>query len=394
MKYFLLSLVFLFGGLSSLAAEFLVDVTPLSGTPIRGELIACDSETVSLRVEGQPVAVPLKETLQIEAVPEDAKIAPKSTGFEVQFTDGTQIKVTELEVAGKSFRLHAESWGELSGPSNRVRTVRFVAGDASMTEKWNRLLERESSKDLLVIQKENVLDFVDGIVGGIDDESVLFLIDGDEIAVSREKVFGIIYHRDPPADVPPQGEILHAGGDRIALTKFELRDGKFQAETPIGLTIAGTFAGVRLVDFRPGRLVYLSEMKPRTEDYTPFFDVVWKIRNNQNFDGGAIRVGGKSYERGLCIHSRTLLSYRLAGEFRQFQAVMGIDELVGQKGHVRVTIKADARVLFEGDVSGGADPLPLDYDVAGVRDLEILVDFGEDLDIADHLALADARLIK
>ncbi|HSG70030.1 MAG TPA: NPCBM/NEW2 domain-containing protein, partial [Planctomycetaceae bacterium] len=164
--------------------------------------------------------------------------------------------------------------------------------------------------------------------------------------------------------------------------------------TPIGLKISGAFAGVRLVDFRPGRLVYLSEMKPRSEDYTPFFDVVWKIRNNQNFDGGAIRVGGKSYERGLCIHSRTLLSYRLAGEFRQFQAVMGIDELVGQKGHVRVTIKADARVLFEGDVSGGADPLPLDYDVAGVRDLEILVDFGEDLDIADHLALADARLIK
>jgi hypothetical protein len=394
MKYFFLPVLILFGGLTPLSAEPLFDISPLTGTPLRGELVACDSETVLFRVDEKTVSIPLQETLKIEVVPENAKIVPKPKGFSVLLTDGTRVSATELAVTGNSFLLKAEFWGELSGPSNRVRTVRFVEGDSSMTEKWNRLLERDSSKDLLVIRKEDSIDFVDGIVGAINEKSVLFLLDGEEIPVSREKVFGVIYHRGAPSDVPPQGEIIHAGGDRIAMTKFDFRDGKFQASTPIGLTISGSLEGVRLVDFRPGRLDYLSEMKPRTEEYTPFFDVVWKVRNNKNFDGGAIRVGGRTYERGLCIHSRTLLSYRLAGEYRRFQAVMGIDELVGQKGHVRVTIKADDRVLFEGEVSGGTDPLPLDYDVAGVRDLEILVDFGEDLDIADHLALADARLVK
>ena len=43
----------------------------------------------------------------------------------------------------------------------------------------------------------------------------------------------------------------------------------------------------------------------------------------------------------------------------------------------------------------GSEPAkPLDLDVSGVRRLTILVDFGENLDTADHLDLAEARLVK
>jgi hypothetical protein len=49
---------------------------------------------------------------------------------------------------------------------------------------------------------------------------------------------------------------------------------------------------------------------------------------------------------------------------------------------------------LESDVRGSDPPQNLDLDVAGVRDLEILVDFGGDLDIADHLDLADAKVVK
>jgi len=51
-------------------------------------------------------------------------------------------------------------------------------------------------------------------------------------------------------------------------------------------------------------------------------------------------------------------------------------------------------VLFEADVRGVDKPQILDLDVQDARDLEILVDFGRDLDIGDHLDLGDAKLIR
>ena len=73
---------------------------------------------------------------------------------------------------------------------------------------------------------------------------------------------------------------------------------------------------------------------------------------------------------------------------------MGIDQAVAPLGNVHVVISGDGKTLLESDVRGSDQPQNLDLDVAGVRDLEILVDFGGDLDIADHLDLADAKVIK
>jgi hypothetical protein len=84
----------------------------------------------------------------------------------------------------------------------------------------------------------------------------------------------------------------------------------------------------------------------------------------------------------------------MAGEYRRFQAVMGIEQLVGKNGNVHVVIRADNDVLYEGDVDGKDVPIPLDFEVSGKRDLEILVDFGAGTAIYDHLALAGARLVK
>ena len=123
---------------------------------------------------------------------------------------------------------------------------------------------------------------------------------------------------------------------------------------------------------------------------TPFFDITWKYRRDKNLDGNPLQVGGKTYTRGLSIHSKTLLRYSIGSEYRRFQTVMGIDDELARRGlgDVHVVISGDGKPLWEGDVKGTDEPRPLDLDVTGVRDLEILVDFGGDL---VHDLLAEGR---
>ena len=121
---------------------------------------------------------------------------------------------------------------------------------------------------------------------------------------------------------------------------------------------------------------------------------LYQPRRDRSFDGGKLLLAGRAYEKGLAIHSRSELVYRLTDDFRRFRAVVGIDDRVREGGNVKLVIAKDGQVLWSKSVDGKQPPLELDLDVAGVRRLSILVDFGEDLDIADHLNLCDARLTK
>jgi hypothetical protein len=51
-------------------------------------------------------------------------------------------------------------------------------------------------------------------------------------------------------------------------------------------------------------------------------------------------------------------------------------------------------VLFDEAIRGADEPRQLDISLAGVRRLQILVDYGEDLDVGDHLNLCEARIVK
>ena len=97
------------------------------------------------------------------------------------------------------------------------------------------------------------------------------------------------------------------------------------------------------------------------------------------------------------------MKYRLGGDYRRFQAAMGIGDEIN-RGNVNVIIKADEKIVFNGSVKVGENstqsarrPSPqfLDIDVTGVVELEIVVDYGSDeIDIGDRLYLANARLVR
>ena len=100
------------------------------------------------------------------------------------------------------------------------------------------------------------------------------------------------------------------------------------------------------------------------------------------------------YEKGIAIHSRTELTYRLAGEYRQLDAIAGLDPLVRKAGRVNVIIRADDNELFRAEIHGNMSPIHLKLDVSGANWLTILVDYGDASDVADRLNLCDARLTK
>jgi hypothetical protein len=384
------------GGAAEPAAPGLqFELTTLSGRRQSGVLTDLTADSASLTSAGKTVQVPLAEVLDVRAVSsKSAQTAVDLRRPELTLTDGSHVFVTGLRVNERGGQVDTANLGPFQLPLSSLASVRFAAIEPQIADAWRELAARELTKDMLVIRKGNVLDHLDGTVGVIDDVGLHFVIDGEDVALKREKIFGVVYARRNADAGKPVCEVTSTGGDFIKVQSAQWSSGRLKAGILGGAQI--TIPGEQIVtlDFSLGKVRYLSQLEPREVKYTPFFDQVWTYYRDRPRDGGMLRLGNKEYARGLWIHSRTLLKYRLNADYRRFQAVMGIDQAVAPLGNVHVVITGDDKVLHQSDVRGTDPPLNLDLDIAGVRELAILVDFGGDLDIADHLDLADAKVIK
>ncbi|MDB5340890.1 MAG: hypothetical protein JWN70_6509, partial [Planctomycetaceae bacterium] len=247
-----------------------------------------------------------------------------------------------------------------------------------------------------VVRKDNKLDFLAGVAGAVDDQVVKFLVDGEEVPVKRERVYGLIYQ--PPAATGKPQSIIELQGDVTLQSKqIVSKDQTYEVILASGVSLTVPAGQVRTIDFSLGKVRQLSQLKPSDVQYVPFWDQVWEYRKDVGPLSSPITLGGVAYAKGLSIHSKTKLTFRLQGEYRLFQTVLGIDDMAddtGALGDVKLTISGDGKPLFESDVKGTDAPRKVDLNVTGVRELQVLVDYGGELDIADWLSLADAKLVK
>lgn len=373
------------------------ELTDLSGKVHSGSLTSLTPSSAVLATETGPVEIPVDQLMKIAIAPKKEDRQEKGNPpVQLIITDHSELTGDRVESDGVKVTIQTKTLGELQIPARKVKSVLYSRLDKNTQKQWNNLLRKKFSDDLLIVKKGEKLDFLPGVVTQYDDKKVMFLYEGNEIPVRLEKIFGIIHPL--PFSPPDQAKckIETTSGDSLFVEQIILENDVFRVQTGPDHYISIPKKEIHLLDFSLGRIVYLSDMPPEGVEYTPYFDTVWEYQRDKTIDGSALKLGNREYSKGLWIHSKTKLTYRLAGDFSRFQALMGIDASVAKSGlgDVQVTISADDQVILDEHVTAFTAPKKLDLDVQGRRFLHILVDFGEGLNIGDRLDLVDARLVK
>ncbi len=387
-----------------------VVATDLQGNRVSGRLVRVDAEAAVVATVAGEKQIPAQQLLDLKW-PSRKKI--ELPAGQVYLLDGSTLTFTSLQTAGRSVSIESPIYGSVALPRNSIRAVRF--GELSTAaEPWKKLLARERTKDVLVLPKKNragELSPTAGVVGGIDAENVRFVLGGDEIPVKLSRVFGVVYARKP---VKPTGAYVVevAARDRLMARSivWDAGTSKMSLTLTDDASVVVGDAYLDRVDSSGGKIRYLDAMTPTDYQFSSVLPdklaaKIFRYRRKQTMDGKPLMLGGKKYERGLWIHSRSVLKYSLAGEYSRFEALAGIDDDIPRrnKTKARLTIKADERVLFDEDIWTTDKPRPLKLDVRNAQVLEILVDFGEkradglpplDASLQDWVDLVDARVLK
>ena len=288
--------------------------------------------------------------------------------------------------------------GQNAIPFGDIRTLVPGAGqlaDDALGETLTLLNELENDRDVLVLKSE---DRMTGVVESIGPAVVAFSARVGSVDVERALIRGVAFSKTLKPYVPREGvlaEIRLVDGS-IVLGEIRVASRRSYAlKSVLGLQWEVDVSDIEEIRFGGGKLTWVSDLAPTNSTVVPFFNRSWPWRANRSVWGNVLTVGGRAYERGIGCHARTELTYELDGKYKLFIADVGIDDETRGAGSALVSVRGDNVTLAKpAEVTGGRAAVRIRVDVSGVRRLTLLVDFGKNQDIGDHVDWLNPRLIR
>jgi mono/diheme cytochrome c family protein len=159
---------------------------------------------------------------------------------------------------------------------------------------------------------------------------------------------------------------------------------------------AATFSAAANVKVNAPTMVYVSDLTPtsQTNGWGPYE----RDRSNGErgaADGRTITLNGVTYAKGLGCHAASDLRFNLNAQYQTFLSDIGLDDEVGANGSVVFQVWVDGvRVYDSGVMRGSTATKQISFNVAGKRELRLVVTSGGDNLNYDHADWANARLVR
>lgn len=358
--------------------------------PIEGVLLGIDgTPTVEIQVGNESRRIACADLLTLEFGRGPA--APEPGAAAITLRSGDLLRGAIEGGSRRAVTIRSSAFGAAECPLAAIARIELPGPQPGQpfqaAEKLDRLLLRNG-------------ETVEGTVESLSATGIKFrsaLLGDIEVGLDRLTAIALATQAaSPPSREGGLVAIASADdGSSVSGQLTGLKAGRLELQAAFGPPLSLRADRLLTLEFRGGRLAYLSDMEPVEAKETPYFDLVWGYRRDRSVDGHPLRLGGQTFRKGLGVHSRCVLTYALGGQYRRFLVTVGIDDEVGERGNVDVSVQVDGVTKFERKALTGRDaPLPVALDVAGAARLTLVVDFGGEFDICDHVSWANARLIR
>ena len=387
--------------LAALASAAEVEILTGDGRTISGSLESLDAQGLTVLVQGAKQTITTEQLAQWKPKTSAAPVSDQRAAW-ITLRDGSELVASAYRVENGRVTAVLVSGATLKLATRSIRQVRFSEQAGPFTQQWNQIVAGDYDGDVIVVRKEDTLDFVAGACGDITDDTVQFQLDGEKVPVKRPKVEGILYFSAAKETYPPPlCTVLLSGGSRVEAAQATFDQQGLKLTSTGGVELVAPLDQLSRVQYS---LQFLSDLTPEVTRARPRFEsadsplraayeAFHRPRFNVGFDGGPLRLGQRSFDKGLALYGQSEVVFRLPAGIRQVQGLVGIDDGARPRGDVELIVLGDDRELLRQTIHGRAAPLAIALDVRGAQRLRIVVDGRED-EVDDRLILAEMRMQK
>ena len=378
-----------------------IAVETISGKKFSGKLQRIESDGVLVGDGFEGVNIE-----QVLSISTGRKSNPPVAGkVKLRLVDGGLLHVSSPGVDGETINFAPTSTGIASMSMQSVGAIVFRESDLIR----EAVSQPATDQDTVVVDQGKSLAKVSGVLESLTAEQLQLNFKGKSRPIKLEKVAAVVI-----ADLglnPPQGSLATLGLTDGSTLRGALA-GFGEQEISIELTgkqiVKVNRKHLVRIDIESDSIAYLSSLEPLEAQQQPQFTVARPWQRNLSVEGNPIRLlvnttGAadskgdaeiKTFENGIGTSSYSRLVFENTKEFSRFLATAGIDAETEGRGDCEMRVEGDGITLWSKRIRGGDTAVEIDVDISGIREVALVVDPGEQFDLADHAEWARARFLK
>ncbi|MBY0233097.1 MAG: NPCBM/NEW2 domain-containing protein [Gemmataceae bacterium] len=183
-------------------------------------------------------------------------------------------------------------------------------------------------------------------------------------------------------------------GGRFALVSARADEDGLIGKTAFGATLRVPLERVELLERVAERIVPLSSLAPSAYRYYPYLDEAAKWSADGTAAGGDLRVGGSTWSEGMSLRAHSRTEWALAGAFKRFEALVGLDDREGKRGKAKLRVLGDGKEVAAHELAHSSGPARVSVSVEGTKALALEVLPNGAGPVRAVVDLVDARLLK
>lgn len=343
-------------------------------------------------VEGQRTPFHTDELYQIIGSARPSTNAPLPVL--VELVDGTRLPLSNFTVKDEVCRLAWALDPTLEVPLDTVHAVRMKPDRKTSAYQRALTIKREEF-DQLWVEVENDLQLVKGVIELISDEKIEFEWEGARRSFTRDQVYGVLTADLGGIEAPDDSVWVDlADGSRLNGRIASLENGILSLLYYGGRKLDLSWKTVQRVTLNAGRLVFLSDLVPASEFQQPVVAPARPWQRDRSVGQQEMAIGANTYPKGIGMPSGTRLRFLAGRQYHLLNGFVGIDAETRGRGDCVLVVMGDGDELYRQRVRGSDPARELKLDIRGRELITLSVEYGAQLDLADHVDWAEVRFLK
>ncbi len=262
-----------------------------------------------------------------------------------------------------------------------------------------QIAQRSDSEDTVIVNTPEGEKAVAGIFEGLSQGKLGLNFNGKSRKIGIEKVNAL--------SLANLG-IKSLTGTEVQLTDGSVLNGKIVRVVNGMLALAITanhtieipWSAVVRLERQSDHLVYLSSLEPVAVEQQTIFTPQRPWQRDRSIESNPIRLqdpdksSPQTYRKGIGTQSYSALQFANTNQFERLQFVAGIDAETNGRGDCQMTVTADGIELWTQRIAADTPPVKVDVDISGMAIVTLIVEPGQQFDLADHADWADAKFVK
>ena len=391
----LLSVFFLLGTIR--AADLEVNVIDMEGNEAARQLL--DISDTGFKFEHGNIAFKDVAEVHFALVPTGMPLRSNTPSSSLQLRNGDVICNTQILSGDESqLSIKNEAIGQVLINNKYWDAIEFINKERPSAETLVSFFQAPPPKeDMLLLSK---METVSGTIEKFREKDLMFNAGGQsrEYTYDRLAAFRLAPLEDYTATTDFRATILFQDGSRITGKLIGFKDKELVLRVLDGQSWSIRTELIQSIVFKGGKLIYLSELNPKSVEEKPYVGgvpIIYRWRRDRSVTGGVLLIGKRTFKRGLGVHSYSKIIFDLNGQYIKFLCDMGLDAAAPTRAICAWRVIVDGKEVAKGDAQAGGNADSLKLDIQGARELELVCDYGSDDDDAgDYFDWANARLIK